>query len=79
MRSRAEKEAAILWCLRREPGMFATDVCAITGVWRGSIYIYLAAMEDRGQVRSVRPEGKYPQRYRYYAISTDQSTGDRNG
>lgn len=68
MRNRSEKEAAILWCLRRETtGMFAIDLCAITGLWRGNIYLHLARMEDHGLVRCERPEGPYPQRHRYYA------------
>lgn len=44
------KLAAIMWCLEREPGMRGPELCNITGIWRSSIYVYLADLERRGLV-----------------------------
>lgn len=70
--SRAKKEAAILWCLRHEPGMGGLELCALTGIWRSSIYVYLARMEERGLVRQeiTRDAAGRPTRVRYYASET---------
>lgn len=68
IRGASDKAAAVLWCLRHEPGMKGMDLCAVTGISRSSIYIYLASLENQGLVRCERTEGPYPQQFRYYAV-----------
>lgn len=69
MRSKQEKRDAILWCLRRSPsGMYATELCKITGLWRITIYIHLGRMDEDGLVAMVRDHGPYPQRYKYHFV-----------
>lgn len=79
--SRARKEAAILWCLRHQPGMGGRELCAITGIWRANIYVYLGRMEERGLVRQEierAPNGQ-PTRVRYYAIDTPIEAQQQRG
>jgi DNA-binding MarR family transcriptional regulator len=69
MRSKEQKEAAILWCLKRAPeGLRGLELCDLTGVWQGSIYVYLARLEDRGLVRMEFEPGPKPRRSRYYLV-----------
>jgi DNA-binding HxlR family transcriptional regulator len=73
MRDRATKEEAILWCLRRAPeGLDGLKICAITGIWRISIYQRLSKLIDRGLVRVVSEPGPYPQRGRYFATTSEE-------
>lgn len=69
-RNRTEKELALLWCLEREnAGMYGSQLAAITGIGRASVYIHLARLEDRGLVlrRVEEPSSAaYPGRHRYY-------------
>lgn len=69
-------EKAILWCLHREPGMRGPEICEITGIWRISIYGYLAQIEDRGLVRhEVEPHPEYPlEVHRYYAAELPKAS-----
>lgn len=65
-RSNDEKEAAILWCLDREPaGLFPIDLEQITGIWPGSLYPRLDALKRRGLVRDVALTGVPPRRYKW--------------
>lgn len=65
-RSRAEKDAAVLWVINRSPeGIYAIDICNVTGVSISTIYILLARLEDTGQVRYMR-DAKWPHRFRYF-------------
>ena len=67
---RKRLETAILWCLRHEPGMRGPEICAVTGIWRSTIHIYLSQLEDRGLVRHVvQPHLTLPiDVHRYYVI-----------
>lgn len=82
MRSRHDKEQAILWCLRHQPGIGGIELCRVTGIWRSNIYIYLGRMEEKGMVlREVKlsPNGQ-PWRVRYYVNVGDAPTvGDSRG
>jgi hypothetical protein len=65
-RSKADKDAAVLWTINRSPdGIYATDIAKITGVGTGTIYVVLARLEDSGAVRYMR-DAQWPHRYRYF-------------
>lgn len=70
-RSLSTKEAAVLWVLQQadERGIYAMDICDITGVGRGSIYPMLARFEDRGLVRYTIDE--LNRRHRYHFIDEE--------
>lgn len=71
MRSRAEKESAILWCLARSPGMTGPELCEITGLWRSWIYVHLHRLSWRGLVR--RDESEPHRSFKYYICQPDQT------
>jgi DNA-binding MarR family transcriptional regulator len=66
-RSLSTKEAAVLWVLQQanERGIYATDICDITGIGRSSIYPMLARLEDRGLVRYTIDEINRRNRYHF--------------
>lgn len=68
-RSMSTKEAAILWVLQAadDRGLYALDICDITGIGAGSIYPMLARLEDRGIVRYTIDELNRRHRYHFVA------------
>jgi DNA-binding transcriptional ArsR family regulator len=65
-RSRKQKVDAVLWVINRSPeGIYALDICDITGVSISTIYIVLARLQDAGAVRYMR-DAQWPHRYRYF-------------
>lgn len=81
-----EKNAAIMWVLQRSKpdGMYALDICKVTGVGQSLIYPMLSKLEDRGLVRFTR-DPQWPHRYRYHFIEDEarkqiaQMQGNQNG
>jgi DNA-binding MarR family transcriptional regulator len=63
-------EGAILWCLKREPGMTGLEIAMITGISRTAVYVLLSKMEDKGLVRrEVKPHPEFPiEVIRFYAV-----------
>ncbi len=66
MRSKAQKDAAILWCLERQPGMTSRELSLVTGMWPATVSILLFHLEQASQVRMVFTPGPYPRMARFY-------------
>jgi hypothetical protein len=67
-RSSHDKDMAILWVLMSscdDDGMYAMDICKITGVPHSGIYPRLAKLESRGLVTFTR-DTDWPHRFRYH-------------
>lgn len=70
-RSVSTQEAAVLWVLQQadDRGLYALDICDITGISAGSIYPMLARLEDRGIVRYTIDE--LNRRHRYHFVTSE--------